>query len=398
MADAVCLETQLHGGPAPVLPVLRFGPDGRVLSLFDGRNGWSGAGDCHCIAPRSFQLRGDPVWTGVAATALLDRVRTGRAACDLDRSALRQALDAFARCTGIARASLPGSEDLGAAIRAADAGGVLTLSESSEIAIAAAEQLWPGFAAGGGSLWCIKEGHTCSVWRAEPPPSCLAAPCCLLVPRDYLADAELQDSADRLSELARNAPLAIVAELARVPVDHGGGRFCVVCCDWIDEARELHLIATPAGPRLMAVEQFAAGFQPVGAILPQQFSDDALAAMRALVRHSIRQEPCGWRMTTFEINDGDFVLDGQGGLVAIAASAEPDPGSLVEVVQRYAGFGGTCAVSGKRIATAPPAQLAAELKSLAAIDWSQAARHILARARARSAEAELARVLLRTDR
>ncbi len=362
-------------------PRLLHGPAQRPMQLFDPDQGWDSRADCHGIMPTALAAAGVLAGHGLHGVALLDRLLTfdGQAPGGaVSEMLVRQALDGYRRLTGVRRADLPEAQALRDALVAANRNGVLPLAGSAALAARAAEALWPGFGAAGGGLWCVKEGHTASVWRAAPPSGSAALALCLLVPRDADADAEQRVSFDQLGRIGTGAPVPVVVEHARLRLDAAGRAMTVLATEWIESARELHLLDTPEGPRLMAVEGFANGYRPVGALLDLAETARAAAAMRALVRHGMATDTRRFAMTGFEINDGDFVIDRAGAVSAVAASANPPPRSLAEMIARYADFGGRCARTGRRLTMDAPELLAGELAMMRDIDWRGACDAILA--------------------
>ncbi len=377
----------------PASPTVLYGPSQRPLTLFQPAEGWSAPGDCHGIAPRSLAGQNGQVECKKHLVPLLDRILTPRSA---QRASplpeLGPAIAGYCRATGIPALDDAEVANLKAALERAERAHVLSLAESASLAMAAAEALYPGFASAGGRLWCVKEGHTASVWRASPPGTA-AAPLCLLVPRDSEADAEQRQSFAELARLGPRSPVRVVHQRAHIELGYRGGSLTVHVTDWIEGARELNLVPTAQGARVLAVTSFAGGFRPVGRLLGAIESELTVKRMRALIRHSLVWDREQRRLLGFEINDGDFVLDARGELFAIASSAESPLRSASDLLIRYAGFGGTCARTGARLHVGNPSQLARELHTLREVDFTRAIRETLNHRQASERVRELAAAL-----
>lgn len=284
-----------------------------------------------------------------------------------NRLAVSRALRGLARITGAPAFAMPSTRLVRSALACAAAEWILTLGESAGLARSAAARL---LGTGPIDLWCVKEGHTASIWRAAASQG---ETLCLQVPRDRHADAELRAGSDELARLAGRIPGRVADQRGRVAVEVMRGRrrhrFTVVATRWIEESDELHLVETAAGPRAMRVRSFAGGGRPVGPIASAEETAACMAGVRALLLAGAEQAADGFLLPALEVNEGDVVVDRQGTLILVAASAPLRSLAPAAAIAAFAGFGARSAVTGAMIVIDDPARLAGELAARLPGTW-----------------------------
>ena len=165
-------------------------------------------------------------------------------------------------------------------------------------------------------LWCVREGHTSSVWRAElgsplwPRPVVL----CVHVARDQTAGIELSATTAELRRLHAIAPSEVVETLAEdtvsIAMGTGNTRVSVVAAAWIPDAHELHVVRKDGAARVLVVERFGShgtseevgGEVPIGPDPTEDVSDKVVPWSRLCVSQDMidreicdRKFPFKWR-------------------------------------------------------------------------------------------------------
>ena len=296
----------------------------------------------------------------------------------VDNCAMRNAPPTVAEITvalnslaGAARTPLqrlPGMQVVRSAYGHAIRHWVLTLRESAALAARAVRRFAPG--AGIVELSCVKEGNTSSVWRAVyARSSARMFAVGVLVPRDAMADVEQSATVDCLSAMRAHLGNRIMAVHAQVGLELARGprrrHFRVAVVEWLDGARELHVLsdATDEMPQVMIIEAFTNGDRPAGRAAEQSEGAQILAECRALLLSTVAPAADGQlTMCRTELNDGDFVLDGN--TVRLVAASLPGPRIAVhELIREYALLAARNAEDGAPIYIAPPAAAAMELRA-----------------------------------
>lgn len=223
----------------------------------------------------------------------------------------------------------PGSEELSALRAEARRRGVLSLTESGRAARRYVEHRFGGALAEEAhyELWNTKEGHTSSVWvvTIESADDAADRRFVLNVARDPIAGAELRETSERLTELARRhpeLPIAGVHEIAEVQVgvEYGEQPVVVTRNELVDDALEIHPLPSGHGRhhhRYALVERFLTG-------------DDSPTAIRAVRGRAVtddeaeRIERCIERVHAasdsdlpieLNVHEGDLVWNGQEAIV-----------------------------------------------------------------------------------
>ncbi len=224
----------------------------------------------------------------------------------------------------------PSTERLRDWAAAALEAGVLSYAQSAAVAHHTARAAAAG--ADPIALWSAKEGHTSSVWRAELGRGPERRAVAINVARDAEAAAELTATSAALVELHRRCP-RLVHPVASVGVTRawtasGVADLSVTSSDWLDDARELHVVPDAGGDaRFMVVEAFraagpgAGGVQtPHGRVLAADASD---ALWLRHVGHAAAfasvDEAGEISSIDVELNNGDYVWTAAG-LRIVAAS------------------------------------------------------------------------------
>lgn len=187
--------------------------------------------------------------------------------------------------------------------------------------------------------WCVKEGHTASVW-CVPPGSVPGAPgLAVLVPRDRVAERELVETSDELRRLHGILPDRVAREWCRELLVRDDGSECsIVAMEWLAGSKELHVVGRgnrDAG-RLIPVERFhppSPGGGSAGQVAhisrktpsSEKLWHDLVCLWTCLTFASpdenLRLSSDPVMLPGFEINDGDFVL--AAGTVKVVACSRP---------------------------------------------------------------------------
>jgi hypothetical protein len=191
------------------------------------------------------------------------------------------------------------------------------------------------------ALEFVREGHTSAVLRATARDARglgLGA-VAVNVGRDGTAAADdLTATARMLAEWHRRWPAAVAGVQAvssgGFPAVGGRQRAVVVVGQWVEGARELHLVGRRDGSRFVVVDDFEQGAAALPRVSGGELDEEASHAMWSrIVRLRSRLASFDWtgglmRAPAIEVNEGDVVASAQMTPVIVAASTPEFSGPI----------------------------------------------------------------------
>jgi hypothetical protein len=240
------------------------------------------------------------------------------------------------------------------------------------------------------TLWNVKEGHTSSVWKVSLEGyNRRDTAFALNVARDAAANDELLRSADVLRIAGANAPEGSIARVllvdqARIPTEEPERvlQAVVVAQEWIQDARELGYVTdrVTGEQHLFAIDRFLTDAESPGRIVSvagQRITgaerDKVLLEIFQVILSAANWQEGRLRLPAFEMNQGDWVLQGSRPVLVAASGTwfEPGPGEALEAALVRLFFG-------QSAGTAAPEWLSRQ--AAAAVHWMNARQEIPAAA------------------